>query len=54
MSLVGLLSAARGFVRVRNIEEKEDIDVTCSRKHYRWTSGILTLCCVVSTATSFI
>jgi len=54
MSLFGLLSAIAGFVKVRFLVDKEVIDNVIFRCHYRVTSAILFVCCILCTANSLI
>lgn len=54
MSLFGLLSATAGFVKVRYLIDKEVIDNVVFRFHYRVTSAILFVFCILCTANSLI
>jgi len=54
MSLLGLLSAIAGFVKVRFVVDKAVIDNAIFRCHYRVTSAILFVCCILCTANSLI
>jgi hypothetical protein len=54
MSLVGLLSAIAGFVKVRFLVDKEVIDNVIFRLHYRVTSAVLFVCCILCTANGLI
>ncbi|KAJ4440297.1 innexin inx3-like [Periplaneta americana] len=54
MSLFGLLSATAGFVKVRFLIDKEVIDNAVFRFHYRVTSAVLFVCCILCTANSLI
>lgn len=54
MTLVGLLSAIGGFLKVRFLVDKEVIDNVIFRLHYRITSAILFVCCILCTANSLI
>jgi hypothetical protein len=54
MSLFGLLSATAGFIKVRFLVDKEVIDNVVFRLHYRVTSAILFVCCILCTANSLI
>jgi hypothetical protein len=54
MSLVGLLSATAGFVKVRFLGDKEVIDNVIFRLHYHFTSAVLFVCCILCTANSLI
>lgn len=50
MSLVGLLGSFAGFVRVRYLHDKADIDNAVFRLHYRFTSAFFFAACVIITA----
>ncbi|PSN43854.1 Innexin inx3 [Blattella germanica] len=54
MSVFGLVSAIAGFVKVRFLEDKEVIDNIIFRCHYRITSAILFVACILCTATGLI
>lgn len=54
MAVLGLASAIAGFVKVRFLVDKAIIDNMVFRCHYRITSAILFLCCVLCTANSLI
>lgn len=54
MALLGLLTALAGFVKVRFLVDKEIIDNVIFRCHYRVTSAILFVCCILCTANSLI
>jgi len=54
MTLFGLLSAIAGFVKVRFLVDKEVIDNAIFRCHYRFTSAILFVCCILCTANTLI
>jgi hypothetical protein len=54
MTLVGLFSAIAGFVKVRFLVDKEVIDNMIFRLHYRVTSAILFVFCILCTANSLI
>jgi len=50
MSLVGLLGSIAGFVRVRYIYDRANIDNAVFRLHYRFTSAFFFAACVIITA----
>jgi hypothetical protein len=50
MSLIGLLGSFAGFVRVRYLHDKADIDNAIFRLHYRFTSAFFFAACVIITA----
>ncbi|XP_072762647.1 innexin inx3 [Anoplolepis gracilipes] len=54
MAVFGLVSAVAGFVKVRFLIDKAIIDNMVFRMHYRLTSAILFLCCVIITANNLI
>jgi len=54
MSFLGLLSGLAGFVKVRYLVDKAIIDNIVFRCHYRVTSAILFLCCIIVTANNLI
>lgn len=54
MSVFGLLSGVAGFVKVRYLIDKAIIDNMIFRAHYRITSAILFVCCIVVTANNLI
>lgn len=54
MAVFGLVSAVAGFVKVRYLVDKAIIDNIVFRCHYRITSAILFLCCILCTANSLI
>ncbi|XP_066992687.1 innexin inx3 [Anabrus simplex] len=54
MAVFGLASAVAGFVKVRFLVDKAIIDNVVFRCHYRITSAILFLCCILCTANSLI
>jgi hypothetical protein len=54
MTILGLLSAIAGFVKVRYLIDKAVIDNAIFRCHYRVTSAILFVCCILCTANSLI
>jgi hypothetical protein len=54
MSLFKLLKDTTRFVKVRFLDDKEVIDNVIFRCHYRVTSAILFVCCILCTAYSLI
>lgn len=54
MAIFGLVSALAGFVKVRYLVEKAIIDNLIFRCHYRITSAMLFLCCLIVTANNLI
>ncbi|XP_063227620.1 innexin inx3-like [Bacillus rossius redtenbacheri] len=54
MTLLGLVSAITGFVKVRFLEEKEVIDTAIFRLHSRATCAMLFLACALCTATTLL
>lgn len=54
MSVIGLLSGVAGFVKVRYLIDKAIIDNMIFRCHYRITSAMLFVCCIVVTANNLI
>ncbi|KAE8744826.1 hypothetical protein FOCC_FOCC008550 [Frankliniella occidentalis] len=54
MALIGLVSGLAGFVKVRYLIDKAIIDNIVFRCHYRVTSAILFLCCIIVTANNLI
>lgn len=54
MSVFGLLSGVAGFVKVRYLIDKAIIDNMIFRCHYRITSAVLFVCCIVVTANNLI
>nr|XP_023024187.1 innexin inx3 [Leptinotarsa decemlineata] len=54
MSVFGMVSAVAGFVKVRYLVDKALIDNMVFRAHYRITSAILFLCCIIVTANNLI
>lgn len=54
MAVFGLVSAVAGFVKVRYLIDKANIDNMVFRMHYRITSAILFLCCILVTANNLI
>lgn len=54
MAVFGLVSAVAGFVKVRYLIDKAVIDNMIFRMHYRITSAILFLCCIIVTANNLI
>ncbi|CAG9773051.1 unnamed protein product [Ceutorhynchus assimilis] len=54
MTVLGMVSAVAGFVKVRYLVDKAMIDNMIFRAHYRITSAILFLCCIIVTANNLI
>ncbi|GLH11494.1 hypothetical protein R5R35_004186 [Gryllus longicercus] len=54
MAVFGLVSAVAGFIKVRFLVDKAIIDNLVFRFHYRITSAILFLCCILCTANGLI
>ncbi|XP_015521667.1 innexin inx3 [Neodiprion pinetum] len=54
MAVFSLVSAVAGFVKVRYLIDKAVIDNMVFRAHYRITSAILFVCCIIVTANSLI
>lgn len=54
MAVFGLVSSLAGFVKVRYLIDKAIIDNLVFRCHYRITSAILFVCCVIVTANNLI
>ncbi|GAB1867235.1 Innexin [Camponotus japonicus] len=54
MVVFGLVSAVAGFVKVRYLIDKAVIDNMVFRMHYRITSAMLFLCCIIVSANNLI
>lgn len=54
MAVFGMVSAVAGFVKVRYLIDKAIIDNMAFRCHYRITSAILFVCCIIVTANNLI
>uniref|UniRef100_T1GB50 Innexin n=1 Tax=Megaselia scalaris TaxID=36166 RepID=T1GB50_MEGSC len=54
MAVLGLASVVSSFIKIRYLVDKAVIDNLVFRCHYRVTSAILFLCCVVVTANNLI
>jgi hypothetical protein len=54
MSVFGMVSAVAGFIKVRYLIDKAMIDNIVFRAHYRVTSAILFVCCIIVTANNLI
>lgn len=54
MTVFGLVSAVAGFVKVRYLIDKAIIDNMIFRCHYRITSALLFVCCIIVTANNLI
>lgn len=49
-----MLSAVAGFIKVRYLVDKANIDNAVFRAHYRLTTAILFGCCILVTANNLI
>lgn len=54
MAVLGMLSSLAGFVKVRYLIDKAIIDNMIFRCHYRITSALLFVCCIIVTANNLI
>lgn len=54
MAIFGMVSAVAGFVKVRYLIDKAIIDNMIFRCHYRITSALLFVCCIIVTANNLI
>lgn len=54
MSVFGMVSAVAGFVKVRYLIDKAIIDNMIFRFHYRITSALLFVSCIIVTANNLI
>lgn len=54
MALFGMVSAVSGFIKIRYLLDKAVIDNMVFRCHYRITSAILFVCCIIVTANNLI
>lgn len=54
MSVFGLVSSVAGFVKVRYLVDKAIIDNSVFRCHYRITSALLFVSCIIVTANNLI
>lgn len=54
MSVLGLVSAVAGLVKVRYLIDKAIIDNMIFRAHYRITCALLFVCCIIVTANNLI
>lgn len=54
MTVFGMVSAVAGFIKVRYLIDKAMIDNMVFRAHYRVTSAILFLSCIIVTANNLI
>lgn len=54
MAVFGMVSSLAGFVKVRYLIDKAIIDNMVFRCHYRITSAILFVCCIIVTANNLI
>lgn len=54
MTVFGMVSAVAGFIKIRYLVDKANIDNMVFRAHYRVTSAILFLACIIVTANNLI
>lgn len=54
MAIFPMLSAVAGFIKVRYLVDKANIDNAVFRAHYRLTTAILFGCCILVTANNLI
>lgn len=54
MALFGMISAVSGFIKIRYLLDKAVIDNMVFRCHYRITTAILFVCCIIVTANNLI
>jgi hypothetical protein len=54
MAIFPMLSAVAGFIKVRYVVDKANIDNAVFRAHYRLTTAILFGCCILVTANNLI
>lgn len=54
MAVFGMVSAVAGFVKVRYLIDKAIIDNIVFRCHYRLTTAIIFVCCIIVTANNLI
>lgn len=54
MAVFPMLSAVAGFIKVRYLVDKANIDNVVFRAHYRITTAILFGCCILVTANNLI
>ncbi|XP_053946801.1 innexin inx3 [Anastrepha ludens] len=54
MALYGMVSAVSGFVKIRNLLDRAVIDNMVFRCHYRITTAVLFVCCIIVTANNLI
>lgn len=54
MAVFAMVSAVSGFVKIRHLLDKAIIDNMVFRCHYRITTAILFLCCIIVTANNLI
>lgn len=54
MAVFPMLSAVAGFIKVRYLVDKANIDNAVFRAHYRLTTAILFGCCILVTANNLI
>lgn len=54
MTVFGMVSAVAGLIKIRYLVDKAMIDNMVFRAHYRLTSAILFVCCIIVTANNLI
>lgn len=54
MAVIGMVSAVSGFVKIRYLLDRAIIDNMVFRCHYRLTTAILFVCCIIVTANNLI
>lgn len=54
MAVIGMVSAVSGFVKIRYLLDRAIIDNMVFRCHYRITTAILFVCCIIVTANNLI
>ncbi|XP_055908714.1 innexin inx3 [Eupeodes corollae] len=54
MAVIGMVSAVSGFVKIRYLLDRAIIDNMVFRCHYRMTTAILFVCCIIVTANNLI
>lgn len=54
MAVFGMVSAVSGFIKIRYLLDRAVIDNMVFRCHYRITTAILFVCCIIVTANNLI
>ncbi|XP_055847547.1 innexin inx3 [Episyrphus balteatus] len=54
MAVIGMVSAVSGFVKIRYLLDRAIIDNMVFRCHYRITTAVLFVCCIIVTANNLI